>query len=55
MLHDKKIFAIAVCRNEERYIEKFILSIKKSTYPVQLVLVDLIGMMVDADLKRVQN
>ena len=32
-----EIYVVAVCRNEERYIENFILSLIRSTYPVHIV------------------
>ena len=35
-----EIYVVAVCRNEERYIENFILSLIRSTYPVHIVIVD---------------
>ena len=35
-----EVFVVAVCRNEEQYIENFILSIRHSTFPVKTVIVD---------------
>lgn len=32
-----EIYVVAVCRNEERYIENFILSLIRSSYPVHIV------------------